>query len=87
MSPTSTSKSSFRAATPDSAGILGARDDKVSFVVEGAVEDLVGMPLENLKTLPLLYVPYRAGFVRAGGHDARALRVERRIGDLALVAD
>merc|ERR1740124_1552110 len=83
-----TSLADVISALPDAAGVvLGARDDRVSFVVECRGEDLVRVPLEHLQAVAALHVPDAAGAVTARGDDLVALRVERNLGDLALVPD
>ena len=51
-------------------------DDGVSVVVESAAEDLVGVTLKHLLTLPGLRVPQPRRVVNARRQHLRALRVE-----------
>jgi hypothetical protein len=63
---------------PDPACIvLGARDDGVALVVEGAREDLVNVPLEYLQALAALGGPQPARLVAACCDQPIPLRVER----------
>ena len=56
--------------------VLGARDDSVALVVEGAAEYFVGVAFEDLLAFAGQRVPQSGSFVGAGGHYSSALRIE-----------
>jgi hypothetical protein len=72
---------------PDAAGvILGASDDGIALVIEGAGKDLVRMPLQLLQKLSSFAVPESGDLVEAGSEDLGALGVEGDLGDVLVVA-
>lgn len=56
--------------------VLGTSEDRVSFVIESAAEDLVRVPLEDLLAFTCERIPQASRLVRAGCHQARSLRIE-----------
>lgn len=54
-------------------------DNGIALVVEGAREDLVCMPFQDLQTISRIGVPQPGHLVAAGRQNTRALRVETRL--------
>ncbi len=71
---------------PDAARVIfWAGNDRVSFVVERARENLVLMPFKGLNFIPSFSRPNSASFVAARSYDFVALRVELNFWDFVLV--